>query len=172
MTPQISAKVNYRYARSTAPSVRVSRPHSLLPTPNRTRSHQLDITKQPPNTSSSPKYHTSTTRPKMMLTTSFFQPPMPHYSSYTPPRSSPLSERSANATARLFDFSMPSPSEKKPQRAFKPNPVMQTRDAATKRRRDMFFTRVQNNRNDKQWESRGEQVWPKHQLRIMKKGCD
>ena len=98
----------------------------------------------------------------MMLTTNFFATPMPHYSAYTPPRSSPLSERSVNATTRLFDFSMPSsPSEKKaamPQRAHKPNPVMQTRDAATKRRRDMFFRRVQDNRDDKKWEVRGEQV--------------
>ncbi|CAN9272780.1 unnamed protein product [Alternaria alternata] len=45
-----------------------------------------------------------------------------------------------------------------PQRAFKANPVMQTRDATTKRRRDMFFKRVQNNRDDKKWESRGEQI--------------
>jgi hypothetical protein len=97
----------------------------------------------------------------MMLTTSFFQPTMPHYSPYTPPRSSPLSERSFNATTPSFNFAMSSPSEKKPatpQRAFKPNPVMQTRDAATKRRRDMFFARVQNNREDKKWEARGEQI--------------
>jgi hypothetical protein len=97
----------------------------------------------------------------MMLTTSFFQPTMPHYSPYTPPRSSPLSERSLNATTPSFNFAMSSPSEKKPttpQRAFKPNPVMQTRDAATKRRRDMFFARVQNNREDKKWEARGEQI--------------
>lgn len=56
---------------------------------------------------------------------------------------------------------MGSPSEKKPiipQRAYKANPVMQTRDAATKRRRDMFFKRVQNGREDKKWEARGEQV--------------
>ena len=44
------------------------------------------------------------------------------------------------------------------QRVYKPNPVMQTRDAATKRRRDMFFRRVQNKRDDKKWEARGEQV--------------
>ncbi|KAG9190519.1 hypothetical protein G6011_08607 [Alternaria panax] len=30
-----------------------------------------------------------------------------------------------------------------PQRVFKANPVMQTRDATTKRRRDMFFKRIQ-----------------------------
>lgn len=56
---------------------------------------------------------------------------------------------------------MGSPSEKKPiipQRAYKANPVMQTRDAATKRRRDMFFKRVQNGREDKKWEARGEQI--------------
>jgi hypothetical protein len=97
----------------------------------------------------------------MMLTTPFFSPPMLRYSAYTPPRSSPLSERSINAAPRLFDFSMASPSEKKtatPQRAYKPNPVMQTRDAATKRRRDMFFKRVQINRDDRKWEARGEQV--------------
>jgi len=56
---------------------------------------------------------------------------------------------------------MSSPIREKPamgQRAFKPNPMMQTRDAATKRRRDMFFKRVQNKRDDKKWESRGEQI--------------
>ncbi|KAI4681789.1 uncharacterized protein J4E84_007385 [Alternaria hordeiaustralica] len=97
----------------------------------------------------------------MMLTTSFFSHQMPHYSAYTPPRSSPLSERSANAAPRTFDFTMSSPLKEKsamPQRAFKANPVMQTRDATTKRRRDMFFKRVQNNRDDKKWESRGEQI--------------
>ncbi len=46
-----------------------------------------------------------------------------------------------------------------PQRAYKPNPVIQTRDAASKRRRDMFFRRVQNDRDDKQWAQRGEQVY-------------
>ncbi|KAJ4365126.1 hypothetical protein N0V83_008744 [Neocucurbitaria cava] len=45
-----------------------------------------------------------------------------------------------------------------PQRAYKANPIMQTRDAATKRRRDMFFRRVQNGREDKKWEARGEQI--------------
>jgi hypothetical protein len=99
----------------------------------------------------------------MMLTSSFFMPAQQqYYSAYTPPRSSPLSERSANVAPRLFDFSMASQSNDKksptPQRAYKPNPVMQTRDAATKRRRDMFFKRVQNGREDKKWESRGDQV--------------
>jgi hypothetical protein len=45
-----------------------------------------------------------------------------------------------------------------PQRLYKPNPIVQTRDAATKRRRDMFFKRVQKGRDDKKWDARGEQV--------------
>ncbi|KAI8934190.1 hypothetical protein NX059_008939 [Plenodomus lindquistii] len=97
----------------------------------------------------------------MMLTSTYYTPSMPHYTAYTPPRSSPLSERSANTAPRLFNFSMGSPDQKKPsisQRAYKANPVMQTRDAATKRRRDMFFNRVQNSREDKKWEARGEQI--------------
>ena len=97
----------------------------------------------------------------MMLTTSFFTHQMPHYSAYTPPRSSPLSPRSNDSNTRAPQFTMSSPIREKPamgQRAFKPNPMMQTRDAATKRRRDMFFKRVQNKRDDKKWESRGEQV--------------
>ncbi|OAK95904.1 hypothetical protein IQ06DRAFT_231376 [Phaeosphaeriaceae sp. SRC1lsM3a] len=99
----------------------------------------------------------------MLLSSSFFMPPQQqYYSPYTPPRSSPLSERSVNAAPRLFDFSMSSPPTEKnsptPQRAYKPNPLVQTRDAATKRRRDMFFKRVQNSREDKKWESRGEQI--------------
>jgi hypothetical protein len=99
----------------------------------------------------------------MLLTSSLFMPSQQqYYNPYTPPRSSPLSERSANVTPRLFDFGMASHSNimksPTPQRAYKPNPVIQTRDAATKRRRDMFFKRVQNGREDKKWESRGEQV--------------
>ncbi|USP76618.1 hypothetical protein yc1106_03892 [Curvularia clavata] len=97
----------------------------------------------------------------MLLTSSPYSHQMPHYSSYTPPRSSPLSERSANVQHQIFNFSMSSPIKEQsamPQRAYKSNPVMQSRDAATKRRRDMFFRRVQNNRDDKKWESRGEQI--------------
>lgn len=45
-----------------------------------------------------------------------------------------------------------------PQRTHKVNPVMQSRDAATQRRRDMFFRRVQKERDDKKWQARGEQV--------------
>ncbi|KAH7084886.1 hypothetical protein BKA63DRAFT_498407 [Paraphoma chrysanthemicola] len=99
----------------------------------------------------------------MLLTPFYSSPPQQqHYTAYTPPRSSPLSERSANVAPRIFNFSMASPSSNKksaiPQRAYKPNPVIQTRDAATKRRRDLFFRRVQNGREDKKWESRGEQI--------------
>lgn len=96
-----------------------------------------------------------------MLTSAYYTPLMPHYSAYTPSRSSPLSERSANIAPPVFDFSMGSPSERKsktPQRTFKANPVMQKRDATTKRRRDMFFRRVQTGRDDKIWETRGEQI--------------
>ncbi|KAF2035611.1 hypothetical protein EK21DRAFT_54272 [Setomelanomma holmii] len=99
----------------------------------------------------------------MLLTTFYSSPPQQqYYSAYTPPRSSPLSERSANVAPRIFNFSMASPSSDKkpavPQRAYKPNPLIQTRDAATKRRRDLFFRRVQNGRDDKKWELRGEQI--------------
>jgi hypothetical protein len=96
----------------------------------------------------------------MLATSSFFMPPQQqYYSPYTPPKSSPLSERSANVAPRLFDFNMASQQKSPtPQRAYKPNPLIQTRDAATKRRRDMFFKRVQTGREDKKWEQRGEQV--------------
>ncbi|KAL1612248.1 hypothetical protein SLS60_000472 [Paraconiothyrium brasiliense] len=94
-----------------------------------------------------------------MLATSTFYPQY----LYMPPRPSPLSERSLNAVPRPFQFSMPLPAqdEKKPlvpQRAYKPNPIIQTRDAATKRRRDMFFKRVQKGRDDKKWDARGDQI--------------
>jgi hypothetical protein len=98
----------------------------------------------------------------LLSSTHYSHMPNQHYATHAPIRSSPLRERSANAGAGLFDFSMASQdSENQPnqsQRAFKANPMLQTRDAATKRRRDMFFKRVQNNREDKKWESRGEQV--------------
>lgn len=83
---------------------------------------------------------------------------------HMPSRPSPLSERAANAASRPFQFSMASsvPNDTKkcvaPRRAYKPNPVVQTRDAATKQRRDMFFKRVQQGREDKKWDARGEQV--------------
>ncbi|OAG07444.1 uncharacterized protein CC84DRAFT_1117795, partial [Paraphaeosphaeria sporulosa] len=94
-----------------------------------------------------------------MLATSTFYPQ--HH--YMPPRPSPLSERSANAAPRPFHFSMPDPAQSAqkltaPHRSYKPNPIIQTRDTATKRRRDMFFKRVQKGRDDKKWDSRGEQI--------------
>ncbi|KAJ4321235.1 hypothetical protein N0V94_002974 [Neodidymelliopsis sp. IMI 364377] len=88
--------------------------------------------------------------------------PNQHYATHTPVRSSPLRERSLNASTGFFGFDMDSkPVEKQTthsQRTYKANPMMQTRDAATKRRRDMFFKRVQNSREDRRWESRGEQI--------------
>ncbi|RMZ66279.1 hypothetical protein GMOD_00005367 [Pyrenophora seminiperda CCB06] len=116
----------------------------------------------------------------MILTSSFYpQHPMPHYAAYTPPRPSPLSPRAAAAAAAPALFTMSSPIREKPpadmmlgggggqshvhhhhHRAYKTNPMlqMQTRDVATKRRRDMFFKRVQTKREDKKWEARGEQI--------------
>ncbi|KAF2184266.1 hypothetical protein K469DRAFT_688753 [Zopfia rhizophila CBS 207.26] len=44
------------------------------------------------------------------------------------------------------------------KRAYKPNPVVQSRDAVKERRRDMFFKRVQKDRDDRRWEARGEQI--------------
>lgn len=145
-----------RRARAAFASSFSSQPHhsktsSYLQTFNHTHSAY-------PEPSATICQHTTT----MILTSSLHTPLMSHYSAYTPPRSSPLSplsERSTNPSPRLFDFSM-SNEKKAPavQRSFKPNPVMQTRDAATKRRRDMFFKRVQASREDKKWEARGEQV--------------
>jgi hypothetical protein len=137
-----------------------SQPHPHISTPQ--HAHILTspslVTIIPPETSDT-----------MMLANPFFQPQQQYYSPYTPPKSSPLSERSANAAPRLFDFGMASQSNANksptPKRAYKPNPVMQTRDAATKRRRDMFFKRVQNGREDKKWEARGEQVCTARSLR-------
>ncbi|KAF3044828.1 hypothetical protein E8E12_010976 [Didymella heteroderae] len=102
----------------------------------------------------------------MLLTSTYYSHmPNQHYATHAPIRSSPLRERSVNAGAGFFDFNvMPQQSDKQSQqsqhsqRAYKANPLVQTRDAATKRRRDMFFKRVQNNREDKKWESRGEQL--------------
>lgn len=99
----------------------------------------------------------------MLLTSTYYSHmPNQHYATHAPIRSSPLRERSANAGAGMFDFNAMSQHNEKQsqtQRAYKANPVVQTRDATTKRRRDMFFKRVQTNREDKKWESRGEQVY-------------
>ncbi|ORY08956.1 hypothetical protein BCR34DRAFT_626032 [Clohesyomyces aquaticus] len=96
----------------------------------------------------------------MMLSASpFYNPNL-----YTPTRSSPLSERSANAVPRTFSFNMATKpqSEKKPipQRAYKPNPVIQSRtgDAGRERRRELFFRKVQKGREEKKWEVRGDQI--------------
>ncbi|KAF2635139.1 hypothetical protein P280DRAFT_412183 [Massarina eburnea CBS 473.64] len=88
--------------------------------------------------------------------------PFPAHFAFTPSRPSPLSERHTNTVSRPFTFSMPMNESKTPppttQRAYKPNPVLQTRDAATQKRRDMFFRRVQKERDDKKWDARGEQI--------------
>jgi hypothetical protein len=144
---------------------------SRLPSSRRVLHHHLDRPSHRNRMLNSPLLHSISTRSDietptqistMMLTNHHYpQPSNQHYATHAPLRSSPLSERSANAPLR-FDFSMASQSNQDntptAQRAFKPNPLMQTRDAATKRRRDMFFKRVQNSRDDKKWETRGEQV--------------
>ncbi|CAI6338395.1 unnamed protein product [Periconia digitata] len=90
----------------------------------------------------------------MIATTPF----SPHFA-FTPSRPSPLSERSPNVAPKIFTFSMPETKRPTNQpRTFKPNPVFQTRDAATQKRRALFFNRVQKNREDKKWDSRGEQI--------------
>jgi hypothetical protein len=112
--------------------------------------------------SSSPALRSATRFTTMLLTSTYYSHmPNQHYATHAPIRSSPLRERSANASADLFHFNAMSQQNEKQsqtQRAYKANPIVQTRDAATKRRREMFFKRVQNNREDKKWESRGEQV--------------
>ncbi|KAF2793567.1 hypothetical protein K505DRAFT_305567 [Melanomma pulvis-pyrius CBS 109.77] len=94
----------------------------------------------------------------MMLAASpFYSQPI-----YTPARPSPLSERSANVLSRPFSFTMAAPSHNAkapvPQRTHKPNPVIQSRDAVAQRRREMFFRRVQKDRDDKKWDARGDQI--------------
>jgi len=99
-------------------------------------------------------YHSSTT---MMLASPFYSQPM-----YTPTRTSPLAQRSSNVFSTPFSFTMAASSQKTntpvPQRAHKVNPVIQNRDAVAQRRREMFFRRVQKERDDKKWDARGEQV--------------
>jgi hypothetical protein len=88
--------------------------------------------------------------------------PLYHHTLRMPSRPSPLAERPVNVQPRAFQFTMSpqSLSEKQqvPQRPHKPNPLIQDRETATQRRREMFFRRVQRDRDDKKWGARGEQV--------------
>lgn len=127
--------------------------HNYLTTrPNQTKSLALTLT----------VYHPSFVIPNHTYTIMIATCYSVHL--HMPSRPSPLSERDANAASRPFQFSMATsvPNNTKnwvaPRRAYKPNPVVQTRDAATKQRRDMFFKRVQQGREDKKWDARGEQV--------------
>jgi len=93
-----------------------------------------------------------------MLATNFWMPTDHHL----PRRPSPLSPRSANACPQFsFAPSMstgedaPLPFSKRPVRA---NPAIQSRDAVKEKRRDMFLKRVQQDREERRWEGRGEQV--------------
>ncbi|OJD33624.1 uncharacterized protein BKCO1_2900098 [Diplodia corticola] len=100
------------------------------------------------------------------------QPPHP----YVPSRSSPLAPRHPNVVHRqplapttntshnIFSFSMDPPSKHSaatpPQRSVKPNPLIQKTagDAGRERRRDMFLKKVANNRDERRWSGRAEQI--------------
>ncbi|KAF2809671.1 uncharacterized protein BDZ99DRAFT_463445 [Mytilinidion resinicola] len=90
--------------------------------------------------------------------------PWSHQTFYTPSRPSPLSSLPPNACQRSFGrpVMMERFGSNKDipfsKRAIKANPVVQTRDAVKERRRDMFFKKVQQDRDDRRWASRGEQL--------------
>ncbi|KAF2745576.1 hypothetical protein M011DRAFT_426569 [Sporormia fimetaria CBS 119925] len=92
----------------------------------------------------------------MMLT----ETPVYYQPMYTPARRSPLSERPANVPFFSMTNSSPAskPSTPTPQRTYKANPVIQNRETTTQRRRDLFFRRVQKDREDGRWSARGEQI--------------
>lgn len=90
--------------------------------------------------------------------------PWPHQNTYTPLHPSPLSTRSANACSSLF--ANPIMTERREvkkelpfsKRAIKSNPIIRSRDAVKERRRDLFLRKVQDDRDDRRWASRGDQV--------------
>lgn len=45
------------------------------------------------------------------------------------------------------------------QRVYRPNPLLRSRDAVAKRRRDMFLNKVRLGRDECRWGDRGDQVW-------------
>ncbi|KKY27355.1 hypothetical protein UCDDS831_g00757 [Diplodia seriata] len=95
---------------------------------------------------------------------------------YMPSRSSPLAPRHSNVVRRqplapttntshnVFTFSMDSASKPStpapPQRSVKPNPLIQKTagDAGRERRRDMFLKKVANDRDERRWAGRAEQI--------------
>ncbi|OMP83668.1 hypothetical protein BK809_0005049 [Diplodia seriata] len=95
---------------------------------------------------------------------------------YMPSRSSPLAPRHSNVVRRqplapttntshnVFTFSMDPASKPStpapPQRSVKPNPLIQKTagDAGRERRRDMFLKKVANDRDERRWAGRAEQV--------------
>jgi hypothetical protein len=90
--------------------------------------------------------------------------PWPHQNTYTPLHPSPLSTRSANACSSVF--ANPIMTERREvkkelpfsKRAIKSNPIIQSRDAVKERRRNLFLRKVQDDRDDRRWASRGDQV--------------
>ncbi|OCL02586.1 hypothetical protein AOQ84DRAFT_304443 [Glonium stellatum] len=96
----------------------------------------------------------------MILTAS----PWPQQNEYTPLHPSPLSTRSISACSRAFTNPiMTARWEAKKglpfsKRLIKPNPIIQNRDAVKERRRDLFLRKVQDDRDDRRWASRGDQI--------------
>ena len=84
---------------------------------------------------------------------------------HTPSRSSPLVARDLNVCPRPPPFfppqmTWPAPGEIKTQakRRTSFDPRSQRKDTETARRRNLFLRKVKQNRDDRRWESRGEQV--------------
>lgn len=97
---------------------------------------------------------------------------------YSPSRPSPLAPRHPNAarsrpalaptTPFTFAMNTPSkpsspaanPSTHQPQRAYKPNGLVQrsSGDAGRDRRRNLFLKKVANDRDERRWAGRAEQV--------------
>ncbi|KAF2840784.1 hypothetical protein M501DRAFT_1001822 [Patellaria atrata CBS 101060] len=94
----------------------------------------------------------------MIAATSIFTPV-----TYLPQRPSPLSPRSTNVLCLPFSplmadakkSSINVPFSKRPIKA---NPIMHTRDEMRERRRDLFLKRVQQDREEKRLEQRGDRV--------------
>ncbi|KAF2199100.1 hypothetical protein GQ43DRAFT_377066 [Delitschia confertaspora ATCC 74209] len=96
----------------------------------------------------------------MLLTTSSWS----HQNIYTPSRSSPLRERAANMQHPTFPTPMTTTrtnsENRQPwsKRTIKANPLNRSRSELTERRRELFFNRVNKERQDQKWESRVEQI--------------
>ncbi|KAF2142347.1 uncharacterized protein K452DRAFT_297654 [Aplosporella prunicola CBS 121167] len=87
------------------------------------------------------------------------QQPQPH--AYTPTRPSPLAPRSTNVLQRPVPTNQTTmDAQKKSPRAARPNPLMQrsSADATRERRRDLFLRKVSNDRDERRYAGRSEQI--------------